>query len=83
MSLRAEIVREKLLDLGETVSRLRAWLPVTVERLEQDLTLQWAVEHGLQIAAEALFDVGSGLVRPPRTAWASSPPRSACPEPAP
>ena len=59
MPVRAEIVRKKLLDLDEAVSRLRAWLPVTLERLERDLMLQWAVEHGLQIAAEALFDVGS------------------------
>jgi uncharacterized protein YutE (UPF0331/DUF86 family) len=60
--VRAEIVREKLLDLGQTVSRLRAWLPVTLERLEEDLMLQWAVEHGLQIAAEGLFDVGSHIL---------------------
>ena len=62
MPLRAEVVREKLLDIGETVSRLRTWLPVTVERLERGLMLQWAVEHGLQIAAEALFDVGSHVL---------------------
>ena len=35
---------------------------MTVERLESDLMLQWAVEHGLQIAAEALFDVGSHIL---------------------
>jgi uncharacterized protein YutE (UPF0331/DUF86 family) len=60
--VRAEIVRAKLLDIGETVGRLRAWLPVTLERLERDLMLQWAVEHGLQIAAEGLFDVGSHIL---------------------
>jgi uncharacterized protein YutE (UPF0331/DUF86 family) len=60
--VRAEIVRKKLLDIGEAVGRLRSWLPVTVERLERDLMLQWAVEHGLQIAAEALFDVGSHVL---------------------
>ena len=43
MPVRAEIVRRKLLDIGEAVSRLRAWLPVTVERIERDLMLQWAV----------------------------------------
>ena len=62
MPVRAEVVREKLLDLGETVGRLRGWLPVTMERLERDLMLQWAVEHGLQIAAEGLFDVGSHIL---------------------
>ena len=62
MPVRAEVVRAKLLDLGETVSRLRAWLPVTLTRLERDLMLQWAVEHGLQLAAEGLFDVGSHIL---------------------
>ena len=60
--VRAEIVRRKLLDIGESLSRLRSWLPVTVEQLENDLMLQWAVEHGLQIAAEALFDVESHIL---------------------
>ena len=62
MPVRAEVVRKKLLDIGESLGRLRAWLPVTVERLESDLMLQCAVEHGLQIAAEALFDVGSHIL---------------------
>ena len=62
MPVRAEIVRKKLLDIGESLGRLHSWLPVTVERLESDLMLQWVVEHGLQIAAEALFDVGSHIL---------------------
>ena len=37
MPVRAEIVRKKLLDIGESLGRLRSWLPVTVERLESDL----------------------------------------------
>ena len=44
------------------MSRLQAWQPVTVQRLESDLLLQWAVERGLQVAAEALFDLGSHLL---------------------
>ena len=40
MPVRAEIVRQKPLDLGEAVGRLRAWLPVTLERIERDLMLQ-------------------------------------------
>jgi uncharacterized protein YutE (UPF0331/DUF86 family) len=57
-----EIVRSKLLDIGEAVSRLRSWRPLTVDRLEQDVMLRWAVEHGLHIAAEALFDAGNHLL---------------------
>jgi uncharacterized protein YutE (UPF0331/DUF86 family) len=54
--VRPEIVRRKLVDVESTVSRLQTWLPITVEQLEGDLMLQWAVERGLHIAAEALFD---------------------------
>jgi hypothetical protein len=35
--VRAEIVRKKFLDIGESLGRLRSWLPVMVERLESDL----------------------------------------------
>ena len=62
MPVRAEIVRRKLLEIGEAVGRLRSWLPVTVDRLEEDLMLQWAVTHGLHIAAEALFDAGGHIL---------------------
>jgi uncharacterized protein YutE (UPF0331/DUF86 family) len=57
-----EVVRSKLLDIAEAVSRLRSWLPLTAERLEQDVMLRWAVEHGLHLAAEALFDAGNHLL---------------------
>jgi uncharacterized protein YutE (UPF0331/DUF86 family) len=62
MPVRPEVIRRKLLDVREAVSRLRSWLPITVERLEQDIMLRWAVEHGLHLAAEALFDTGSHLL---------------------
>jgi hypothetical protein len=57
-----EIIRSKLLDISEAVSRLRSWLPLTTDRLEQDVMLHWAVEHGLHIAAEALLDAGNHLL---------------------
>jgi uncharacterized protein YutE (UPF0331/DUF86 family) len=60
--LHADVVRRKLIAIEQTVSRLQAWQPVTVQRLESDLLLQWAVERGLQVAAEALFDLGSHLL---------------------
>ena len=62
MPVDPEIVRSKLLAIVEAVSRLRSWLPLTVDRLEQDVMLRWAVEHGLHIAAEALFDAGNHLL---------------------
>jgi uncharacterized protein YutE (UPF0331/DUF86 family) len=60
--VRPEIVRRKLVDVESAVSRRQAWLPITVERLEGDLMLQWAVERGLHIAAEALFDAGAHIL---------------------
>ena len=62
MPVRPEVIRRKLLDVREAVGRLRTWLPITVERLEQDIMLRWAVEHGLHLAAESLFDAGSHLL---------------------
>jgi len=57
-----EVVRSKLHDIGEAVSRLRSWLPITTDRLEQDGMLRWAVEHGLHIAAEAVFAAGNHIL---------------------
>lgn len=62
MTVEADVVRRKLLEINEAVSHLRAWLPVGVERLETDQQLRWAVERGLQVAAEALFDAGAHVL---------------------
>jgi uncharacterized protein YutE (UPF0331/DUF86 family) len=60
--LRAEVVRRKLLEIEQAVEQLRAWLPVTADAMRQDRKLQWAIQHGLLIAAEALFDVGAHIL---------------------
>jgi uncharacterized protein YutE (UPF0331/DUF86 family) len=60
--LRAEVVRRKLIEIGEAVGQLRAWLPVTAEAMRRDRKLQWASQHGLLIAAEALFDAGAHVL---------------------
>ncbi len=57
-----DVARKKLLQIDQAIGRLRSWLPVSRERLEQDLQLQWAVERGLHLAAEALFDAGSHVL---------------------
>ena len=62
MTVEPDVVRRKLLEINEAVSHLRAWLPVGVERLETDQQLRWAVERGLQVAAEALFDAGAHVL---------------------
>ena len=60
MPVRAVIVRKSSWKSASPWGRLRSWLPVTVERLESDLMLQWAVEHGLQ-KPRSLFDVVSHM----------------------
>lgn len=62
MPLRPDLVRRKLLSIEQAVSRPRSWQPITEERLAQDLLLQWAVERGLQVASEALFDTGNHVL---------------------
>jgi uncharacterized protein YutE (UPF0331/DUF86 family) len=62
MSPSADVLRRKLLTIEQTVRRLRSFGPVDVPLLEADGKLEWSVEHGLQIAAEALFDAGSHLL---------------------
>jgi len=62
MTVEPDVVRRKLLEIGEATAHLRAWSPVPVERLETDQQLRWAVERGLQVAAEALFDAGTHIL---------------------
>jgi uncharacterized protein YutE (UPF0331/DUF86 family) len=58
----SEVVRSKLLDIEGAISRLQSWLPISIERLEQDDVLRWAVERGLDIAAEAVFAAGNHIL---------------------
>jgi uncharacterized protein YutE (UPF0331/DUF86 family) len=62
MTVEPDVVRRKLLEIGDATGHLRSWLPVTIDQLETDQQLRWAVERGLQLAAEALFDVGAHLL---------------------
>lgn len=62
MAFRPDILRRKLLQIDEATGRLRSWMPIQLEDLKNDLKLQWAVERGLQVAAEALFDAGAHLL---------------------
>jgi len=62
VTVEPDVVRRKLLEIGQTTGHLRSWLPISVDRLERDQQLRWAVERGLQVAAEALFDVGAHVL---------------------
>lgn len=59
MVLRPEAVRERLLRLEDAISRLREIDP---HALDKDFRVAWAVERGLQLAAEILFDVGNHIL---------------------
>lgn len=62
MTVEPDVVRRKLLEIEAAIAHLRAWSPVTVAQLEADQRLRWAVERGLQIASEALFDAGAHIL---------------------
>jgi uncharacterized protein YutE (UPF0331/DUF86 family) len=62
MTVEPDVVRRKLLEINEATGHLRSWTPITIERLETDQQLRWAVERGLQVAAEALFDAGAHIL---------------------
>jgi uncharacterized protein YutE (UPF0331/DUF86 family) len=62
MTVEPDVVRRKLLEINEATGHLRSWFPVTIEQLEVNQQLRWAVERGLQVAAEALFDAGAHIL---------------------
>jgi uncharacterized protein YutE (UPF0331/DUF86 family) len=58
MVIRAEVLRERIAVLREAVARLRR---LREEDLD-DPVIEWAVERGLQVAAEAVFDIGNHVL---------------------
>lgn len=58
MVVRAEIVRERVALLREALARLRS---VSAGEPPDALT-EWAIERGLQIAAQAVFDIGNHVL---------------------
>jgi hypothetical protein len=46
MTVEPDVVRRKLLEINEATGHLRSWTPITIERLETDQQLRWAVERG-------------------------------------
>lgn len=62
MTVKPEVIRRKLLEIESAVGHLRRWMPVQRVTLENDQRLRWAIERGLQVAAEALFDAGAHIL---------------------
>lgn len=62
MNLQRDVVAERLSKLREVVRELRGLKKAERETFLQSRRDRWAAERGLQLAAEAVFDVGSHLL---------------------
>jgi uncharacterized protein YutE (UPF0331/DUF86 family) len=60
--LRVEALRERLAKLEEVVSRLREVAVVTREDFFREYQRQWLAERGLELAAQAVLDVGNHIL---------------------
>ena len=62
MTLRPEVVRERLRKLREIVANLESLREIPREELVASFRNYWLAERGLQLAAEIVFDVGNHLL---------------------
>lgn len=62
MVVRAEAIRARLLKLEEVTGHLVTLRELPAEETEGDFRDAWALERGLQLGAEVLFDVGNHLL---------------------
>lgn len=56
------IIAKKLDVLDDTLRHLRAYLPVTLERLMEDWGLRKIVERSLQIMVETMIDIAHRII---------------------
>ncbi|HKV07279.1 MAG TPA: DUF86 domain-containing protein [Thermoanaerobaculia bacterium] len=57
-----ESIRTRLLRLEEVISELERLRSLGREALRGSLSLMWAVERGLQLGAELIFDIGGHIL---------------------
>src|SRR5262245_27901723 len=62
MVLRIDTVRVRLLRLEEVVSQLEELASLGADALAASVAHTWAVERGLALAAEILFDIGNHIL---------------------
>ena len=62
MVLRPEAVRQRLLRLEEVISRLEELRGVGSGHPHDHFRDEWAVERGLHLAAEIVFDIGNHIL---------------------
>lgn len=62
MVFKDEAIRIRLVRLEEVISELGRLRSLGRESLRGNLTLMWAVERGLQLGAELMFDIGNHIL---------------------
>ena len=62
MVLRPDAIRERLLRLEDVSSRLEELGRLDGTQLRESFRDAWAVERGLQLAAEIVFDIGNHIL---------------------
>ena len=62
MTLRAETIRERLRKLREVLSNLQDVRKVPPKEFLASYRHYWLAERGLQLAAEAVFDIGNHIL---------------------
>lgn len=62
MGLRPDVVRQRLAKLEEVVSHLLELETGDASRLSEDFRLAWAVERGLHLGSETIFDLGNHIL---------------------
>jgi uncharacterized protein YutE (UPF0331/DUF86 family) len=60
--LRIEALRERLAKLEEVIGRLRDVADVTRDDFLRDYRRQWLAERGLELAAQAVLDIGNHIL---------------------
>lgn len=62
MVLRIEALRERIARLEEVVTRLREVASVARDEFLLDYRQQWLAERGLELAAQAVLDIGNHIL---------------------
>lgn len=62
MVFKRDVVVERLAFLKETLEELKPLQERPKEELTKNKVLRWAIEHGLHLAAEAIFDIGNHIL---------------------
>lgn len=62
MVLKKESIYTRLNKLEEVLATLREKGPVSLEEYKRDVSLQWTIERGLELAASFILDIGNHIL---------------------